>query len=112
MPCAVQPVLPPVLPPEYSRVRGRWTVRTPWDERMEPLRHALGQMTRMTMCSPTRCRSCGLTTWSGCGAHVDQVMTRVPKDQRCSCERGAGRTTRAPRAAGERRSLLARVLGR
>jgi hypothetical protein len=64
------------------------------------------------MCSPARCRSCGLTTWSGCGSHVDQVMKRVPKDQRCTCDRGAGSSPRSSRAPGERRSLLDRVLGR
>ena len=37
------------------------------------------------MCSPTRCHNCKKTTWSGCGSHVEQVMQRVPKDQRCSC---------------------------
>jgi hypothetical protein len=64
------------------------------------------------MCSPARCRTCGLTTWSGCGAHVDQVMRRIPEAQRCGCERGGGRTARTPRAPGERRSLLDRMLGR
>ena len=35
------------------------------------------------MCSPVTCRTCGKTTWAGCGQHVDQVMRHVPKDQRC-----------------------------
>jgi hypothetical protein len=42
------------------------------------------------MCSKARCRSCGKTTWSGCGAHVQQVMAGVPKAQQCTCERAAG----------------------
>ncbi|HEV7205995.1 MAG TPA: hypothetical protein VGN18_15410 [Jatrophihabitans sp.] len=37
------------------------------------------------MCSPARCRSCGKTTWRGCGRHVDAVMAHVPSDQRCTC---------------------------
>lgn len=37
------------------------------------------------MCHAVRCRSCGKTTWAGCGAHVDQVMRGVPQSQRCSC---------------------------
>lgn len=37
------------------------------------------------MCSPTRCRNCSKTTWTGCGNHVDQVMRSVPKPQRCDC---------------------------
>ncbi|MEV0464850.1 hypothetical protein ACFYUD_30075 [Nocardia tengchongensis] len=35
------------------------------------------------MCRPTRCRTCGKTTWSGCGAHVAQVRASVPADQWC-----------------------------
>jgi hypothetical protein len=38
------------------------------------------------MCSPARCGRCGKITWTGCGAHVDEVMCRVPTDQRCTCE--------------------------
>lgn len=37
------------------------------------------------MCSPARCSTCGRTTWSGCGRHVDQVMSRVPRAQQCTC---------------------------
>jgi hypothetical protein len=54
------------------------------------------------MCSPARCRNCSKTTWSGCGSHVDQVMRRVPQDDRCRCE-GSDR-----KPAG----LMARILGR
>jgi len=35
------------------------------------------------MCSAVTCRKCGKTTWAGCGQHVDQVMRRVPRNQRC-----------------------------
>ena len=35
------------------------------------------------MCHPARCRSCGKTTWRGCGQHVAQVRARVPADQWC-----------------------------
>ena len=35
------------------------------------------------MCRAVKCRTCGKTTWAGCGLHVDQVMARVPQDQRC-----------------------------
>lgn len=37
------------------------------------------------MCSPARCNRCGKTTWSGCGMHVDSVMSRVAPAQRCTC---------------------------
>ena len=49
------------------------------------------------MCRPAGCKTCGKTTWAGCGQHVDQVMRNVPADQRCpghvaapTGERGAG----------------------
>ncbi len=42
------------------------------------------------MCSPARCSSCGKTTWSGCGMHVDAVLARVPKSQQCSCRAQTG----------------------
>jgi hypothetical protein len=35
------------------------------------------------MCRPATCRTCGKTTWAGCGQHVDQVMRNVPPAQRC-----------------------------
>ena len=35
------------------------------------------------MCHPKRCRTCGKTTWAGCGQHVAQVKARVPADQWC-----------------------------
>lgn len=37
------------------------------------------------MCSKATCRSCGKTTWSGCGKHVEQVMRGVPVDRQCTC---------------------------
>ena len=35
------------------------------------------------MCRPATCRTCGKTTWAGCGQHVDQVRATVPADQWC-----------------------------
>ena len=35
------------------------------------------------MCRAATCRTCGKTTWAGCGQHVDQVMRNVPSGQRC-----------------------------
>ena len=35
------------------------------------------------MCRPANCRTCGKTTWAGCGEHVDQVMRGVPASDRC-----------------------------
>jgi hypothetical protein len=39
------------------------------------------------MCSPARCARCGKTTWTGCGSHVDAVMSKVAPPQRCICVR-------------------------
>ncbi|MBB4137810.1 hypothetical protein BKA16_004362 [Gordonia humi] len=39
------------------------------------------------MCYPVTCTTCGKITWDGCGAHVDEVMTPVPQEQRCTCPR-------------------------
>ena len=53
------------------------------------------------MCHPVRCRTCGLTTWRGCGAHVAQLEAAVPVDQWCSGH---------PKS--ERRGILERLLRR
>ncbi|MEQ7846694.1 hypothetical protein [Nocardioides kribbensis] len=53
------------------------------------------------MCRAVTCKQCGKTTWAGCGQHVDQVMARVPRADRC-----AGH----PRE--ERPGLLGRLFGR
>jgi hypothetical protein len=37
------------------------------------------------MCSPVTCSLCGKPGWRGCGAHVEQILGHVPKDQRCKC---------------------------
>ena len=36
------------------------------------------------MCHAVNCKTCGKTTWAGCGQHVDQVMRQVPAADRCS----------------------------
>lgn len=35
------------------------------------------------MCRAVTCKTCGKTTWAGCGQHVDQVFADVPAAQRC-----------------------------
>ena len=35
------------------------------------------------MCRAVTCRTCGKTTWSGCGHHVNPGQGRVPVDQWC-----------------------------
>ncbi|HET9650511.1 MAG TPA: hypothetical protein VFP34_20080 [Microlunatus sp.] len=41
------------------------------------------------MCRPVTCKSCGKTTWAGCGQHVDAVMRNVSASDRCGCDRTA-----------------------
>ncbi len=59
------------------------------------------------MCAPARCRACGNTTWTGCGRHVDQVMSRVPAQKRCTCD---GAAPKPPLRQG-RPSWLSRLRG-
>jgi hypothetical protein len=37
------------------------------------------------MCSPIACETCGKTTWTGCGEHVEQALAGVAEDQLCTC---------------------------
>ncbi|WP_298888623.1 hypothetical protein [uncultured Serinicoccus sp.] len=55
------------------------------------------------MCRAVTCRTCGRTTWAGCGQHVDQVRRGVPVGRWCD-----GHESAAPSGGG----LLSRLLGR
>lgn len=46
------------------------------------------------MCSPATCRTCGNATWTGCGSHVDRVMSGVPAERRCRCSETSSPTPR------------------
>jgi len=37
------------------------------------------------MCRRVTCDRCGKPTFAGCGAHIEQVLGDVPKDERCKC---------------------------
>ncbi len=41
------------------------------------------------MCMRVSCPKCGKPTFSGCGAHIEQVLGDVPKEQRCKCREEA-----------------------
>jgi hypothetical protein len=49
------------------------------------------------MCQRIRCERCGRPGYTGCGAHVSQVLADVPPDKRCQCPKP------------QRKSLLARL---
>lgn len=36
------------------------------------------------MCRATKCRTCGKTTWAGCGQHVAMVKAGVPAAEWCN----------------------------
>ncbi|MCA5893894.1 hypothetical protein LEP48_11095 [Isoptericola sp. NEAU-Y5] len=56
------------------------------------------------MCRAVSCKTCGKTTWAGCGQHVDDVMRGIPAAQRCK-----GHADEPP-ATGTR--FFARLFGR
>jgi len=61
------------------------------------------------MCQRIRCPKCGRPGWVGCGAHVEQVLKGVPREERCQCREQA----RAGSKPGARRagsSWLERLL--
>ena len=37
------------------------------------------------MCRRVTCDRCGKPGFAGCGAHVEQVLRDVPKEDRCRC---------------------------
>ena len=57
------------------------------------------------MCYPVTCKTCGKTTWKGCGQHVDDVRRSVPAGQWCP-----GHDDEAAPASGG--GFLARLFGR
>lgn len=38
------------------------------------------------MCSPVQCSRCGKVTWTGCGAHIEQVLAPYTEAERCNCD--------------------------
>jgi len=63
------------------------------------------------MCRRIQCGECNKPSYAGCGAHVEQVLADVPRDQRCGC-REAKREAKKANAGDKPASLLSRILGR
>jgi hypothetical protein len=62
------------------------------------------------MCHAKTCKTCGKTTWSGCGQHIAQVKAGVPARDWCD-----GRHTPEEKAAtrtGGSGGFLGRLFGR
>ena len=63
------------------------------------------------MCRAVRCKTCGRTTWSGCGQHIASVKARVPAGQWCPGEHGKTGKTDASESSNNP-GLLRRIFGR
>lgn len=37
------------------------------------------------MCRRVQCGACGKPSFAGCGMHVEQVLSDVPRQERCRC---------------------------
>lgn len=59
------------------------------------------------MCRRVQCNKCGKPTYAGCGAHIEQVLGDVPKEDRCRCREAA-----AEARGGEPRGWIDRLFGR
>ncbi|MGB3954021.1 MAG: hypothetical protein WBL05_01845 [Brooklawnia sp.] len=57
------------------------------------------------MCRPVTCRTCGKTTWSGCGQHIAQVKATVPAGQWCDGSHNGGQVKATS-------GIFGRLLGR
>jgi hypothetical protein len=62
------------------------------------------------MCRAVTCKTCGKTTWAGCGQHVDQVMRGVPSAQRCRGHEHDAPTTKTATTTGS--GFFARLFSR
>jgi hypothetical protein len=63
------------------------------------------------MCRRIQCRKCGRPSYSGCGAHVEQVLRDVPPADRCHC-REAKAADAKPAGGTGRRSWLSKLLSK
>ena len=61
------------------------------------------------MCRAVRCKTCGKTTWAGCGQHVGQVRAGVPAKEWCNGQHTAAEKEQARGTSG---SFLSRFLNR
>ena len=66
------------------------------------------------MCRAVRCKTCGKTTWSGCGQHIANVKARVPDGQWCPGEHGkTGKTGKTDASESSNNpGFVRRIFGR
>ncbi len=58
------------------------------------------------MCRPVTCKSCGKTTWAGCGQHIAQVKAKVPASDWCGHDQSK---VSAPEGSG---GIFSKLFGR
>lgn len=58
------------------------------------------------MCRRVQCGACGKPSYAGCGMHVEQVLSDVPRQERCRCQEAA-----PPAEEKGSRSVLGRLFG-
>jgi hypothetical protein len=67
------------------------------------------------MCRRIDCATCGRPTFTGCGAHIEQVLRDVPRADRCHCRedeaRGVERKVEPSNSEGDTRSWFQKLLG-
>lgn len=61
------------------------------------------------MCQAVKCRTCGKTTWTGCGQHVASVRRSVPASDWCN---GTHTPSELQAAQSQKGGLLTRLFGR
>lgn len=61
------------------------------------------------MCRAVTCRTCGKTTWTGCGQHISAVKASVPAGQWCN---GKHSQREIDAANANRGGFLSRLFGR
>lgn len=61
------------------------------------------------MCRAIKCRTCGKTTWAGCGEHVSTVKRSVPAAEWCG---GRHTSAQVEAANANRDGFFARLFGR
>jgi hypothetical protein len=72
-------------PPVASRGPAQLIVGKVLVDRPRAACKAGGSDTLWGMCRQVTCRKCGRPSWKGCGAHVEQVLRKVPPAERCHC---------------------------
>lgn len=65
------------------------------------------------MCRAVTCRTCGKTTWAGCGQHVETALAGVAPADRCrGHESAAAPAEAASGSAGKSRGFFPRLFRR